>query len=544
MTTSRVEQSIPPELDIRFGTAKQSLQALVVASLETRQAANQIPNAKLVLKQLVGDGGRNQALAAGAKRSQPGTPVTITLKPGGVLFSGIVAEQTYRQTTAGGVLTLRLCHPLQGALSSHGSKVFTQQNDEAVLRQLLLPYDVKLSKASGLMSLRHSQLVQYECSDWQFIKARLYANGVWLWPDSDAGVSVAPPKLTMAKHTIIAPENTALTGPAPHSTLVEAADWVFSNRELTDTVGVSAWNASVQKVETRQASIPLLGSGAFDPKALNGLGPRSQTFNTSQDLQEGECQAWADSRLLTMQAGSVRGRFTVIGSPAYQLGDTLELKGFGEAFDGKGVISGIEHQLTPGHWRTLVTIGQDMLAEADVPLVPAAPGLQIGVVATYQKDPKRLDRIRVKVPALGGELWARFAAPYASKDSGVCFYPESDDEVVLGFFGADPCFPVILGAMHSPERPSPIDPINQRQQKGLILKHNGKRQQLLFDDQETSVLLESNKDSLTLHSGIKVDTSQAMTVTGDNITLKADNQLEVKGLKKVNIKGQKVDVGM
>lgn len=535
-------QSAPPDIKLLFGTAKQPLKTLALLSLKTRLAANQIPNAKLVLKQPGAAMGNIDQFMVDAKLSRPGTPVMIQFADGGVLFSGVVAEQHCRQTQAGSEMTLRLCHPLQGAQSSHASQVFAQQTDKMVLKQLLQRYLLSQSKISGLPEFTHPQLVQYECSDWQFIKARLFANGVWLWPDAEGGVAILPPQLSPPKHTLVR-DVVAQAGVSGHTPLVEEADWAFNSRELVKKIDFTTWNAGTQQAQTRQSNPAQLGSGAWDAKALANLGPQTQAFHTSCNLQDGEQRAWATSRLLALQAASVRGRFTVAGGIAYQLGDTLEVKGFGQAFDGKGVVSGIEHQLTPGRWRTTLAVGLDLPAEADLQLLPEAPGLQIGVVADYQADPDRLDQLRVLVPALGEALWARFASPYASKDSGVCFYPEPGDEVVLGFFGADPRFPVVLGAMHNPKNPSPVNPLQNRQQRGLILQGKGKRQQLLFDGQANSALLQSDQDTLMLKAGVALDSHQDVQVRGKTLTLQANAKLELSG-SQVKVKGSKVDVGM
>ncbi|MCP1293298.1 MULTISPECIES: phage baseplate assembly protein V [unclassified Chromobacterium] len=545
MMTPRIEQSLPPEISIQFGMPPQSLTTLLPIRLNTRLAANQIPNATLVLKQPGGDRKEVEKFSADAQRCLPGTTVRIELKDNNkstVLFTGIVAEQHNHWTLDGNELTLRLCHLLQGALSSHGSQVFSNMTDEEALRQLLRLYKVDLGPSRGMMSIRHPQLVQYECSDWQFIKARLHANGVWLWPDVSGGVSIAPPALSSAKH-MLAQDAKVLTGESSHTPLIEIADWIFSSRELTSEVHTITWNTKNQKAETRQSQPKQLGSNALDPKMLVQLGPKSQTFHAARNLQDEELDAWANSRLLSMQAASVRGTFTVIGSSAYQLGETLELKGFGKTLDGQGVISGIEHHMTPGRWRTDVTLGQDTI---NVSLVPATPGLQIGVVSHYQSDPDNLDRLQVEVPIFGNaKLWARFAKPFASKDSGACFYPEPGDEVVLGFFEADPRFPVILGAMHNPKQPSPIDPVKHLQQRGLILKQGDKQQQLLFDGEAQTVQLQAaDKEHLMLgaKTGFAAQSQQDVQIKGKNLTLQADTALEARG-QQVKVKGNKVDVG-
>ncbi len=542
MAFDQLEQSRPPQVEVLFGAARRPLVTLEVLRVETRIAANQIPNATVVFQQRGGEGGDLNDFSADAKRCPPGTAVTIRFGNGEVLFSGKVAEQTCRQSQGLSELTLRLTHPLQGAVSSHASRVFSQMSEEAVLRQLLNGYGIKLGRSTGLLKQLHLQLVQYECSDWQFIKTRLYANGVWLWPDRNGDISLAPPALSSVSHTF--KQGASASGDkAGHLPLIESVDWRFGNRELTDGVEVSSWNLASQKNESRKAVAAALGRGGLDPSQLMLLGPDVQLFGASLDLQTEEKKSWADSRLLAMQTASVQASLTLIGSAVYQVGETVMLTGFGRAFDGQGVISSVEQKLNPGRWRTIITIGQDLSSDADTPLVATTPGLQVGVVASYRQDPDRLNRLRVNVPVLKNELWARFAAPYASDNSGVCFYPEPGDEVVLGFFGADPRYPVILGAMHNPKKPAPIDPAQGKEKKGLILKQGSKLQQLLFDVKQESVLLQSVQDKLQLKKGASFDSQQNVSMAAKEIKLEASTNVEVAG-KQVKIKGNKVDLGM
>jgi uncharacterized protein involved in type VI secretion and phage assembly len=74
-------------------------------------------------------------------------------------------------------------------------------------------------------------------------------------------------------------------------------------------------------------------------------------------------------------------------------------------------------------------------------------GLVTGLVIDVD-DPDDLGRIKVEMPGEPGRsktAWAPVAAPMAGNDRGFFFAPELQDEVVMGFIGADPEQPVILG---------------------------------------------------------------------------------------------------
>ncbi|MDJ0628974.1 MAG: phage baseplate assembly protein V [Rhodobacter sp.] len=74
-------------------------------------------------------------------------------------------------------------------------------------------------------------------------------------------------------------------------------------------------------------------------------------------------------------------------------------------------------------------------------------GLVTGLVIDVD-DPDNLGRIKVEMPGepgLSDTAWAPVASPMAGNDRGLFLAPELEDEVVVGFMGADPEQPVILG---------------------------------------------------------------------------------------------------
>jgi uncharacterized protein involved in type VI secretion and phage assembly len=74
-------------------------------------------------------------------------------------------------------------------------------------------------------------------------------------------------------------------------------------------------------------------------------------------------------------------------------------------------------------------------------------GLMVGIVKSVD-DPLGQGRIQVDLPTLPGRNrtnWAPVATMMAGGGRGAWFMPELEDEVVVGFLGADPEQPVILG---------------------------------------------------------------------------------------------------
>jgi uncharacterized protein involved in type VI secretion and phage assembly len=157
-------------------------------------------------------------------------------------------------------------------------------------------------------------------------------------------------------------------------------------------------------------------------------------------------------------------------------------------------------------------------------------------------------------------VWARIATVYAGTGHAVVFRPEKDDEVLVGFLGANPAYPVILGALPSKTAPAP-DSLKAKDEKNtckgwvsksgltLLMDEEEKsftiatpaEQTLAINDKEASIILEDkngnsfvmDKDGITLKS--KKDIS--LKATG-NILLKATQNFKAEGLS-CEIKGQK-----
>jgi len=539
-------QTFEVELESRLGGGAKplKLQVLQLEGLEVSLAANQIPSAKVRLA--AQDDTDDARLAADSAICRPGSPISIWIKPTSgqrtLLFSGEVAEQEYRLSLSRGEWVLKLRHRLQSLAVSQRSQVFHGKTDSQVLRTLLQEHKITLSKQDGL-NLQHRQLVQHACSDWQFVKARLHALGVWLLPDAAGTVAIVMPELSRDPQSTLHRSQTR-SDMKPEGEL-DAASWRFSNRQSPVQLAADGWNIQSQSATGTQRATPsLIGGGGLNPGQLVAWNKQPWLLNSGLDLPRAEMQAQAKSRLLALQAASVQASFTLQGSTQYPLGSTLQLKGFGKPFDGQGIISAVQHSIEKGRWRTTISLGQDSLRGVDDSLVPPLPGLHVGVVDGYQADPDQLNRLRVKVPVLGDKtLWARFSAPYASKNSGVCFYPEPGDEVVLGFFAEDPRYPVVLGAMHNPKNPAPIKPEQGRHAKGLIFKQDDKTQQLLFEPPSGPLTLQSDQDSLVLHKGMALQCSKSLKAQARTISLQASATLEAAGKQSVAIKGAKVDLG-
>ncbi|WGS53956.1 phage baseplate assembly protein V [Paraburkholderia sp. D15] len=510
--------------------------------VETEHQVNRIPSARVVLSV---PGNPTQTLTerdTEMARCEPGASATLTVDVDGHdvrIFTGVVMRQELKVRRGQAELTLVLRHGLQSLAATHGSRVFAQMTDEAIVRQLLRPLDVALTKCTGLTTT-HEQLVQFRCSDWHFLRSRLNVNGVWLMP-SPEGAEISQPFLSPAAAHKLYQSLHDVDEDSP----VDEGEWHFSDQSQADALSVSTWDVDRQVCTSAKARSVALGSDALNPAAIRALNPATWLFGYSAPLSVQESENLANALLMNLQAAAVQGDFVVTGSVDYELGQTVQTSGYGSRFDGKGIVTCVRHRIgKESGWRTQLRLGLDEIVQ-DASLVPRANGPHVGVIAPFEMDSTAQGRIRIKLAALGAGapvLWARFASPYATNAAGFCFYPEVGDEVVVAFFDDNPSYPVIVGAMFNPVNKAPFQPDKESLNKVLVVKGTSGNLMLSFDKKEESLVASVDGSSFALKQGVTMTTSEPMSISARGVSLAAQESLEMSGDADVKIKGPRIDL--
>jgi uncharacterized protein involved in type VI secretion and phage assembly len=113
----------------------------------------------------------------------------------------------------------------------------------------------------------------------------------------------------------------------------------------------------------------------------------------------------------------------------------------------------------------------------------------IGIV-TDNKDPDKLGRVKVKIPALTEAettWWTPIIMLGAGKNRGWFFIPEVDDEVLVMFEHGDPNRPIVVGAIwNGVDKPPDKNPGGNPRR--LIKSRQGSR--LIFDDEKDLIIVE------------------------------------------------------
>jgi uncharacterized protein involved in type VI secretion and phage assembly len=114
-------------------------------------------------------------------------------------------------------------------------------------------------------------------------------------------------------------------------------------------------------------------------------------------------------------------------------------------------------------------------------------------LVTDNNDPTNRGRIKVKVPAVLGDLesWAMPCFPYAGKGSGFYAIPEKNDGVWIEFEAGDPSFPIWTGSFWA-DNELPKNEQGTTASPSLKIIRTQKGLMLTFDDQGQVVTISDN----------------------------------------------------
>ena len=524
-------------------------------TIDVTREVNRIPHAQIVL--LDGEASQQKFAISDQDFFEPGKPVEIKLRyegtpdQGATVFKGVVVGQTVEAGLQGSLLTVELKDAAVKLTSARKSAVYRDQTDDAVIGQIIGAAGLKKGQIAATQP-QHPELVQYYCTDWDFILAR--AEGLGLLVVVEDGQIALPP--------------IALRGAARHlfeyglseifSFEIEAA----AEQQYPEIQSI-AWDIKNQKL-TRAAKAKefALAQGNLDgAKIARTIGTEACLLNSPVPLSPKELQSWSDAAMARSRMAMLRGRIGVPGFGDVKLMDVMEVAGVGKRFNGRTLVTGIRHRVDQHGWQTDIQFGlsaerfaarRDIVDAPAAGLLPAVNGLQIGVVGQFAEDPNKELRVPVILPGIDekkGTVWARLATPDAGKDRGYFFRPEPGDEVVVGFFNDDPRQAVILGAMYSSKN-APHKQVAKLSKDNLakaIITKKGTSIRFV-DDADPAIFIETpNKSQIALD-----DKAQTILITDqhgnsikmsqDGIEIKTKKDLKIDAGGNVEIKGRKVDV--
>ncbi|MBN2527988.1 MAG: type VI secretion system tip protein VgrG [Deltaproteobacteria bacterium] len=524
---------------------------------------NRIPYAKLTL--LDGNMPEKDFPASNKDEFKPGASVEISAgydSEETVIFKGTVFRHGIMVTDDNfGRLIVECRDDAVKMTIGRKNANYVDQKDSDIFSTLIGNYN-GLSSDVEATTVTHRELVQYYCTDWDFMLSRAEANGLVVIAD-DGKLTVKAPDVSTAAELVV----------TYGLDLIEFQADMDARTQLASVSGTS-WDMKTQAVVTEKVSPRTLNDqGNLTTAQLAEVGG-VDTFQlqTATPLDKSALKKWAESCQLKSQLARIRGIMKFQGNPKAKPGKLIDVAGVGDRFSGSVYVSGVQHRIADGNWSTSVRFGlspnwfaerRDLVAPPAAGLLPGVDGLQVGIVTKLAEDPASEYRIQVKLPVLQAEtegVWARLAGNFASEGFGAVFLPDVGDEVVLGYFNSDPSHPVILGSLYSSKRKPPVEFAAENKSKQILTKSKllvefdeekksislqtpGKNTVVISDDAKSIEMKDQNGNSVTLNGdGITLDCAKDVKISSKGkITLDATGELSLSSKADVKVKGMNVN---
>ncbi len=525
-------------------------------SVEVDRQLDRIPDARLVL--FDGSVARGDFPISDSEDFQPGNELEIKIRYEGdgsrdaTVFKGLVMRHGVESSADRSVLTVRLKDAAVRMAHARKSAVFRDLSDAGIIEKLIGASKLAVGGIPETQP-KHAELVQYRATDWDFMLSRADVQGLVV-AVTDGVISAA----AMAVGT-----SAVATFTYGGDDILELECELDASRQLSATESRS-WDIGAQALTavSKGAVIKAKAGNLDGSEVAAAIGFSAQDLTDAVPLAPGELKSWADARMAKSQLSMLRGRLVVPGRTDVKLLSTIELLGVGERFNGLTLVTGLRHRVSRGMWHTEIDFGlspawycrRDDIAETRAAgLLPPVSGLQIGVVDTFEKDAQNEYRIRVRVPALGPDeepIWARLSTPDAGEGHGVFFWPQPEDEVVLGFFNSDPRQAVVLGSLYSSAKPPPevVGAPSAENSKKAIVTKSGTTIGFVDGDDGASVTIETaagNKiviDDVAHSIQLSDEHGNCITMNEKGITVASAKNLILQAKENVEIAGKAVDV--
>ncbi len=502
-----------------------------VYGLSVSKEVNRIPYAKVLI--VDGDVAAQDFEISNEAWFVPGNTLEIFLgylNDEARVFKGIVIKQQITIRRGSSFLEVECRDAAYRMTLRRRGRYFENLTDSALAAELLKDYDPKARIAAT--KHKHADLVQYDCTDWDFLLSRMDANGLLTIVD-DGMAHIQPPdfKQTPALHLHYG------------ATVIEF-DGGLELRDQFEKVVARSWNPDEQAIVEITAKEPAVKQNGNLPgqtlAAANG--PDPSTCRHGGNVPDAELQAWADARLLKDRLSRTCGRVQFQGYNAIKPGQTVVLYGFGDRFNGPVYVAAVHHEYMDAGWLTEIEFGLSpkwfaeivkMEAPKAAGMLPAVSGLQIGIVTQIEADDQDRFLVRVRLPVLDDAapgVWARVATLDAGDKRGTFFLPEVNDEVIMGFINDDPRDAVILGMLHSREKPAPFTASKENDEKGYVSR-DGIR--LVFHEKDGSLTLETPEHNKLVLSDkgkglvLSDQNGNSIEMNDKGITLKSNKDIKV-----------------
>lgn len=505
------------------------------------RSVNKIPSCKIEISD--GSAAREDFPISDSDTFVPGAEIEILAGYEGKMtsiFKGIVINHGLQITSDNGPLLTVFCKDKAVKMTvGRKNAYFKGMTDSGIISKLISDNGLSADVASTTNEL--SEVIQYYSTDWDFMLTRADINGL-VTIVNDGTVSIENPD----------DSTDVVLGLTYGNDILEFKAEIDAQTQYS-SVTSNAWDVKNQAVASGNATPSNQPTGNLTTSTLaEVIGLSTYDLQSTGPLESDMLTSWAKAQAIKSAYAKIRGTVKFQGSALALPGTLIGLKGVGERFSGNAYVSGIRHDIKDGNWVTTAQMGlsPDWFAsqvKTEAPsaagLLPGIEGLQIGKVKQINDDPENGFRVLVTLPLIqSGDdgVWARLATFYATAGAGAFFYPEVDDEVVVGFLNDDPRYPVILGSVYSSGRAAPYTPDEDNKLKAFVSREQMK---IAFDEEKKVITIITPNSNQLVFS----DEDQGITLTdqnnnfiklsGEGIEINSASNVKITAAESVTIDG-------
>ncbi|MBV1924595.1 MAG: type VI secretion system tip protein VgrG [Flavobacteriaceae bacterium] len=531
-----------------------------VHSIDINNSINNIAKATITI--LDGAPSTGDFEASSSSTFVPGGKVKIEVGYDGQntsIFEGIITEQNIRIDQYIGSALEVVCYD-EAIKMTVGRKsiTFANKKNSDIISSIIGNYSGLTANVTSTENKLPS-LVQYNVSDWDFIRTRAEANGLIISTINNKVNVFAPDADTTSVSTITFGDD-----------IYELKAKLNAVNQLS-TVKANSWDYKNQEVISETAANEHAGPGNLSSKTLSDVvGLTDFELQTTAPLSDSELTNWSKAQMTKSCFSKIQGTVSTPGDSIIFPGKYITLKGVGDRFNGDHFVSGIHHEISNGNWMLTCELGlspnwiseqPEIIAPPASGLLPGVQGLFNGTVKKMYEDPDSQYRVLVDVPIFdsnGEGIWARLTNFYATSGFGAFFMPEVGDEVVVGFLNEDPRFPIILGSMYSSSKNKPYEDYSPNEKNstkaivsksGIALKFDDENEVFSITTASNNKAVFSDKDkqvSITDQNGNRIVMSdEGITIFSEKeVSIESSQSLNLKGDQGVNIESSGGDVNI
>ena len=295
--------------------------SIQVVSVKIKSEINKIPNAFISIYDW--DQISLGFTVSDSDTFKPGAKIAISVGYDSSMtqiFSGVVIRNKINATSDGQpTLEVECRDTLLKMTIGRKNEYYIKQKDSDIISTLV-------SNAGGsatvdATTVQHEELLQYYCSDWDFMITRAEANGYVVVVENGT-VTAGKPKVSAD------PVLTCTFG----SDLTSFDAELDAEKQFSE-VKATAWDPASQSMIQVTSSNPSVNSqGNLDSSTLSQvLGVSYIDLQTSGNMTQEDLTAWADALMVKSWLSRIKGSATFKGSSKVKPGSIVEFKKRGEA---------------------------------------------------------------------------------------------------------------------------------------------------------------------------------------------------------------------